>query len=62
VRVAEQLADDQATTGLEHAHELAQRHVLVGNLTQDGDQESARSRCGFPGGSAIPVRYANMCS
>ena len=39
VRVAEQLAHDQAAAGFQDARELAQRRGLVGNLAEHRDQE-----------------------
>ena len=39
MRVAEQLADHQAAARLQHAGDLAQRGVRVGDLAEHGDQE-----------------------
>jgi len=39
VRVTEELADDQATAGLEHARQLAQGRIRVRDLTEHGHQE-----------------------
>src|SRR6266511_3388055 len=39
VRIAEELADDQAAAGFQNSRELAQRRLLVGNLAEDRNEE-----------------------
>ena len=41
MRLAEQLADDETTTRLQDAGELAERCVLVGDLAEHGRQIGA---------------------
>ena len=45
MRVAEQLAHDQPPAGPQHARELAQRRVLIGDLAEHRHEEGRVEAC-----------------